>query len=98
MIDASKCQYCFLDYDSCTCCKYCGYPHGCDCHLEGEFPCTKMHPSDIYKVFHSDSNLCFYWMNFRNIEDIDSHVMEVFNKECWPERLKKNDNPEEPIS
>lgn len=97
MLDLSKCQYCFLDYDSCTCCKYCGQPKECECRLEGEFPCTKPHPSDIYKVFNLDPNLCLYWMQFSSVEDLDKHVMKMFTPDSWPERLKEVIKMDSPI-
>jgi hypothetical protein len=90
IIDASKCQYCFLHYDQCTCCKYCSLLKGtCDCHLEGENPCTKLHPSDAYKALYKNPNICEDMMGYRTLEDIDNHIMHSFIKEVWPERLKK---------
>ena len=87
-IDSNKCQYCFVDYEQCTCCEYCSCPHGtCACHLEGEHPCTKLHPSDSYKAFFNKHPICGV-MGYFTIEDIDNHVMKSYVKECWPERLK----------
>jgi hypothetical protein len=89
MLDISKCQYCFLDYEECTCCKYCRFPMGtCECHLEGEYPCTKLHPSDVYKAFFINPRMCF-WFGKETIEDIDKAVMNAYNANVWPERLKK---------
>jgi len=84
-----NCQYCFLHYDSCTCCQYCSFPKGtCDCDSEGEFPCTKLHPANIYKTFHSNRPLCNV-MNIHTLEDADKFVMKMYTKDTWPERLKK---------
>lgn len=92
MINLSKCQYCFLDYNNCTCCKYCCFPKGtCDCYLEGEFPCTKLHPSDSYKAFYQNPEMCAIFAKY-TIEDIDQHVMKAYIKDVWPERLKNNGN------
>lgn len=86
----SSCQYCFLPYEDCTCCKYCSYPKGtCDCHLEGDDPCTKLHPSDTYKMFFLHPKTCCAWAGIETFEDVDAYVMKMYLKEAWPERLKK---------
>lgn len=86
----SKCQYCFLDYNDCTCCKYCSLLQGtCDCHLEGEWPCTKLHPSDSYKALYQNPEMCNYF-GYYSLDDIDKYIMSFFLEECWPERLKTN--------
>ncbi len=86
---SANCQYCFFTYESCTCCKYCSFPKNtCDCHLEGENPCTKLHPSDIYKTFLTKPDLCEGFMGIKTIEDCDKFIMSMYSKDCWPERLK----------
>lgn len=83
------CEYCFLPYENCTCCIYCGFVKGtCECHLEGEYPCTKFHPSDMYKSFHTNkemSEAC----GFYSLNQIDNAVMSIYIESVWPERLKK---------
>ena len=88
MID--RCQYCFEKYDACTCCKYCGFIAGtCQCHLEGDFPCTKFHPSDSYKMFHRDAHACREWIGAQTLEDMDAYVMRMYTKDVWPQRLSR---------
>ena len=78
-----------MKYDSCTCCKYCSMPKNtCECHLEGEDPCTKMHPSDAYKTFYTNPNECQLFGMF-TLADIDNHVKKMYEKDVWPERLKR---------
>ena len=83
------CQYCFNKYEFCTCCKYCSFPKDtCECHLEGEYPCTKLHPSDVYRAFCFNPNLCEDF-GYYTLEDIDNHVKKSYISEVWPERLKQ---------
>jgi hypothetical protein len=90
MDDPSKCQYCFVHYNECTCCQYCSFPKGtCDCHLEGEWPCTKFHPADTYKYFNKDLETCYAFVGIESLEDCDKYIMKMFTKDVWPERLKK---------
>jgi hypothetical protein len=91
MIDISICQYCHVKYEECTCCKYCSFLKGtCECHLEGEWPCTKFHPADMYKSFFNNPEMCSMFGHL-SIEDIDRAVMNTYSKEVWPQRLKEND-------
>lgn len=86
---SSNCQYCFLNYDNCTCCIYCSYPQGnCDCHLEGDHPCIKMHPSDVYNTLFKNAELFLGWMGIRTLEDCDNFIMRMYSEDSWPERLK----------
>jgi hypothetical protein len=85
----SNCQYCFRDYKECSCCKYCGYIKGtCVCHLEGEYPCTKFHPTDIYRQLNDNPDVCAVWMDMHTLEDADKFIMKMYTEDCWPERLK----------
>ena len=87
-MDEYPCQYCFLPYESCTCCKYCSCPKGtCECHLEKD-PCTMLHPSDVYKVFPKNRTIYYDLMGIKTLEDVDDFVMKTYSKEVWPERLK----------
>ena len=89
MTDISKCQYCFLSYEECTCCKYCSGPKGtCECHLEGDYPCTKFHPSEAYKKFYKDPEFCKIF-DLYTLDDIDHHIKKMYRENFWPERLKK---------
>lgn len=92
MIDISKCQYCHLRYENCTCCKYCGFiQNTCDCHLEGEYPSTKFHPRDMYKSFLTNPSMCEMFGKL-TIEDIDNTVMTTYSRCVWPERLRRKKN------
>lgn len=89
-IDLSKCQYCFLPYDDCTCCKYCGFVKGtCECHREGDYPSTKLHPTDCYKMFYKRKDFCLDF-GFASLEQVDEYVMRMYSKETWPDRLKND--------
>lgn len=84
-----SCQYCFLHYDTCTCCKYCSFPNGtCFCHLEGENPCTKFHPSDVYKMLGSKNCVFTTLIPLTSLHAADEFIMRMFVEEVWPERLK----------
>lgn len=83
------CQYCFVKYDECTCCEYCGFIKGtCQCHLEGEWPCTKLHPSDSYRMLHKNPDRCLMLIGAESLTDIDNYIMQIYTKDVWPERLK----------
>ncbi len=88
LIDLSKCQYCYLKYEECTCCRYCGFlANTCQCHLEGDYPCIKYHPTNMYKSFYTNPTICEMF-GIYTIEDIDRAVMRLCNKDVWPERLR----------
>lgn len=68
----------------------------CDCASEGDYPCNKCHPSDIYNMLNTKPHLCEL-MGIHTIQDADDFIMKTYKSECWPERLKKdldNDTPE----
>lgn len=97
MNDYTKCQYCFFDYDQCTCCKYCSELKGkCDCHTKKDPP-TILHPSDTYKVISPTGGKGIFALagaeiaGIRSGEDADKFVMTTFVKESWPERLKRSE-------
>jgi hypothetical protein len=87
--DILKCQYCFLHYDYCTCCKYCSaLKNTCDC-CQKDDPCTQMHPHDLYAILYKNPSSADIFGK-ATIEDIDKVVMEMYIKDCWPERLKND--------
>lgn len=90
-----NCQYCFLPYDDCTCCKFCGFLKGsCHCSDEGHDPCTKFHPSDAYKSFAMHSKFCEMF-GMTDLSQVDKYVMSMYTKDVWPERLKKEEMGED---
>jgi len=90
--DYSKCQYCFNDYDQCTCCKFCSVPLGkCECPIENGV--LILHPSNIYKALFSKdkSRVCIAFAECIGLfsgEEVDRYIMDMYTKEVWPERLK----------
>jgi hypothetical protein len=81
------CQYCYAHYDKCDCCKNCyALKNTCDCVEDGP---TIMSPAHMYKSLYTNPVLIDIIFCINTIKQVDEIVMRMYNKDSWPERLKR---------